>query len=156
MAKVMARAEQKSKKELLVKGTSHEQQWVQGQGSTRPEGLCGGTLVLFSCVGRQGIRASLSSMGLMCESLVHCPCPLPASPLPWVGPPLGGLPALVRHLGLRRSPRGLFTAPASVSVVSDAGQVAASSMVPVGYNRLWVQLACYLLSPGALLLRHQD
>lgn len=81
-------------------------------------------------------RAGLSSMELMCESLVHCPCPLPASSLPWVGPPLCGHPASVRHLGLGRFPRGLFTAPASVCVVSEAGKVAASSLY------LWGAVCC--------------
>lgn len=59
MAKVMARAEQKSKGRRLVKDTSHEQQWMQGQGSSCPGGVCGRTSVLFSCGSRQGIRASL-------------------------------------------------------------------------------------------------
>lgn len=60
MAKVMARAEQNSKKELLFKDTSHEQQWMQGQGSSCPGGVCGGTLVLFSYGSRQGIREAWS------------------------------------------------------------------------------------------------
>lgn len=59
VAKVMARAEQKSKRECLVKDTSHEQQWVQGQDSSCPGGVCGRTSVLFSRGSRQGIRASL-------------------------------------------------------------------------------------------------
>lgn len=49
--------------------------------------------------------------------------------------------SLSETLGTGRFPRGLFTAPASVCVVGNAGQVAASSIVPVEYNRLCQALA---------------
>lgn len=90
-------------------------------------------------VDRASGKLGLSIMELICESLVQCPCPLPASPLPWGGTTLTWVSSLSETLGAGKVSKGIIHCPSQCLCAEQCWAGSTSSFVPVGYNGLWVQ-----------------